>query len=392
MLFPIRTDSPLRSTPYMNWAIIAANVLAFAVQETLPGIEDRFALYAHDPWWPAFVSYAFLHSGFGHILSNMLFLYIFGNNVNDKMGHVAYLAFYLAGAVIGGVGYVALSRDQGYVVGASGAVAAVTGAYLILFPRATVTVVYFFFLIGTFELNSLWFIGLFFVKDLIGLSGQAMGNVAFSAHVFGTFYGILCCTALLGAQLLPRDQFDVLALVRQWNRRRQYRDLVNKGFNPFGYGVPHTPARGGPGAAPPPVDAAVARVAELRGAVSDAIAMHDMNAAVQKFTELRRADPRQVLSRQAQLDVANHLAGTQRYAEAADAYEQFLQTYPKYDQIEQVQLMLGIVYGRYLGQYARAKQHLEAALSRLYGDREREMARAELARIEPLTVGQPPAA
>jgi membrane associated rhomboid family serine protease len=377
----------------MNWAIIGANVLAFVAQHTLAGVEDRFALYAHDPSWTAFVSYSFLHSGLGHILSNMLFLYIFGNNVNDKMGHLAYLAFYLAGAVMGGVGYVALSRDQGYVIGASGAVAAVTGAYLILFPRATVTVVYFFFLIGTFELNSLWFIGLFFIKDLIGLSGQAMGNVAFSAHIFGTFYGVLCCTALLGAQLLPRDQFDVLALVRQWNRRRQYRDLVNKGFDPFGYGASRTPARVGPGgAAPPPLDAAAARVVELRGAVSDAIARHDMNAAVQRFTELRQADPRQVLSRQAQLDVANHLAGMQRYSEAADAYEAFLQTYPKYDQIEQVQLMLGIVYARYLAQYARAKQHLEAALSRLYGEREREMAQAELARIEPLALSQPPAA
>src|SRR5215208_4723223 len=125
MLFPIRTDSPLRGTPYMNWAIIAANVVMFAVQQSVPGIDDRFALYAHDPWWPAFVTYAFLHSGVGHILSNMLFLYIFGNNVNDKMGHLAYLAFYLAGAVFGGVGYVTLSHSQGYVVGASGAVAAV---------------------------------------------------------------------------------------------------------------------------------------------------------------------------------------------------------------------------------------------------------------------------
>src|SRR5687767_12800571 len=207
MFFPIRTDSPLRHTPYMNWALIAANVVVFIVQQAFPATSDRFALYAHDPDVSAFVSYAFLHSGVGHILSNMLFLYIFGNNVNDKMGHLAYLAFYLAGAVMGGVGYVALSRDQGYVIGASGAVAAVTGAYLILFPRATVTVVYFFFLIGTFELNSLWFIGLFFVKDLMGLSGQDMANVAFSAHVFGTFFGVLSCMALLGAQLMPRDQF-----------------------------------------------------------------------------------------------------------------------------------------------------------------------------------------
>jgi tetratricopeptide (TPR) repeat protein len=197
----------------------------------------------------------------------------------------------------------------------------------------------------------------------------------------------------LGAQLLPRDQFDILASVRQWNRRRQYRDLVNQGFDPFGHGTARVPHRVGPGgAAPPPLDPAVARVAALRAAVSEALAKHDLDEAVQRFTELRQLDPKQVLSRQAQLDVANHLAGLQRYADAAGAYEQFLQSYPKYDQVEQVQLMLGIVYARYLGEYARAKQLLEAALQRLYGERERGLATAELARIEPLALSQPPAA
>jgi len=182
--------------------------------------------------------------------------------------------------------------------------------------------------------------------------------------------------------------------VRQWNRRRQYRDLVNQGFDPFSYGTGRAPARAGPGGtvAPPPLDPAAARVAQLRAAVSDALGRHDMDAAVQRFVELRQLDPRQVLSRQAQLDVANHLAALQRYDDAAAAYEQFLQTYPKYDQVEQVQLMLGIIYARYLSQYARAKQYLEAALPRLFGDRERELAAGELARIGPLALSQPPAA
>ena len=114
-----------------------------------------------------------------------------------------------------------------------------------------------------------------------------------------------------------------------------------------------------------------------------------MDVAAQRFLELLAVDPRQVLSRQAQLDVANHLAGQQRYAEAAEAYEQFLVHYPKYDQIEQVQLMLGIVYARYLGQYAKAKQHLQAALPRLFGEKEVALARAELARIEPMAVSPP---
>jgi hypothetical protein len=339
----------------------------------------------------------------------MLFLYIFGNNVNDKMGHLGYLAFYLSGAVIAGVGYVVLSPAHSYapVVGASGAVAAVTGAYLVLFPRATVTLVYLIFFIGTFELSSFWFVILFFVKDLVGMSGGPLSNVgvAYSAHVFGTAFGFLLCFALLGAQLLPRDQFDVLALVRQWNRRRQYRDLVSQGYNPFDYAAAPAGAvssgggggvtgffrgRGG-GAAPAAPDPVALRVADLRGSISEAVSRHDMDVAASKFLELRSVDPKQVLSRQAQLDVANHLAGQQHFAEAAEAYEQFLVHYPKYEQIEQVQLMLGIIYARYLAQYAKAKQHLQAALPRLFGDRELAMARAELARIEPMAAAPPKA-
>src|SRR3954471_4595530 len=191
MIFPIRTDSPPRGTPYMNWAIIVANVATFVVQQASPTFDDRFALYPHDPWLPAFLSYAFLHGNAMHIIGNMLFLYIFGNNVNDKMGHLAYLAFYLAGAVFAGIGFVVLSSEHSFapVVGASGAVAAVTGAYLVLFPRATVTLVYLFFFIGTFELSSFWFVALFLAWNVVGLSGHAPGGVAYSAHVAGLVFG-----------------------------------------------------------------------------------------------------------------------------------------------------------------------------------------------------------
>ena len=105
----------------------------------------------------------------------------------------------------------------------------------------------------------------------------------------------------------------------------------------------------------------------------------------------RTIDPAQVLSRQAQLDVANQLNAQQMYGEAADAYEAFLRTYPKFEQIEQVELMLGLIYARYLQQYDRAKGYLVKAMSRLHGDRELAMARAELLRIEPFTIQVGPA-
>ena len=102
MLLPIRTDSPLRTTPYMNYALIAMNIVAFILQRKFR-LEYGLMLDPSNLHWYQFVTYAFLHGDVIHILSNMLFLYIFGNNVCDKMGPVAYLGFYLGGAVFAGI-------------------------------------------------------------------------------------------------------------------------------------------------------------------------------------------------------------------------------------------------------------------------------------------------
>src|SRR5688572_844214 len=105
MLIPIRTDSPLRHTPWMNWGIIGVNVLMFIGQQIFRRQMLALHLDPSDPSLVNFLSYAFLHGDAWHIVGNMLFLYIFGNNVNDKLGHLGYLAFYLSGAVFAGVGY-----------------------------------------------------------------------------------------------------------------------------------------------------------------------------------------------------------------------------------------------------------------------------------------------
>jgi outer membrane protein assembly factor BamD (BamD/ComL family) len=131
-------------------------------------------------------------------------------------------------------------------------------------------------------------------------------------------------------------------------------------------------------------DAAVERIKELRAQVYEAIAHHNLPHAAILFIELKTLDPDQVLSRQAQLDVANQLASQQFYAEAAEAYEQFLTHYPKFTQIEHVELMLGLICARYLGRRARAKELLSHAVTRLHGESELRMARAEL---EKLSVG-----
>src|SRR5437867_716194 len=103
---PVSTDSPLHRTPWMNWGLLAANFLVFFLQWMNPQWIGRYELSPDRPRLMHYFTYAFLHQNIWHIASNLLFLYLFGNNVNDKMGHVGYLAFYLAGAVFAGVGYV----------------------------------------------------------------------------------------------------------------------------------------------------------------------------------------------------------------------------------------------------------------------------------------------
>jgi membrane associated rhomboid family serine protease len=364
----------------MNWSLLAANIAAFMVQRAF-GLTEKLALDAQDPSILHFFTYSLLHADMLHLASNMLFLYIFGNNVNDKMGHIGYLAFYLAGGIFSGIAYVTMS--DGYVIGASGAVSAVTGAYLILFPRAHVTLLYFWFYVGVIEVPSAWFIGFFFAKDFLMNFSHAPSGVAHGAHLGGTLFGVTVTAALLSVNLLPRDHFDVVALIKQWNRRRQFRDLTASGYNPFAVSVENRL----PGPRSPEQD----RIHDLRAQIGEAMDKNDFEKAADLYVQLRSIDPEQVLARQAQLDVANQLSSQQLYPQAADAYELFLRHYKGYEQIEQVELMLGLIYARYLEKYDRAKEYLIRAMARLTGDRELRLAREELKRIEPLTGGGLPA-
>jgi membrane associated rhomboid family serine protease len=376
MFIPIRTDTPLRRTPYMNWALILANVLAFAAQSYYfqGNRRNPLLLDPRDPQLYQYFTYAFLHGSFWHLAGNMLFLYVFGNNVNDKMGNIGYLGFYLAGGVVAGIAHVMFSSHP--VLGASGAVAAVTGAYLCLLPRSRVTIVYFFYLIGAYELAGMWFVLAFFALDVFSQFSSLFGGreaVAHMAHIGGTLFGFFVCLILLRTKLLPRDMFDVLALLDRWNRRRQHRDAVSRGYDPFSYAP-----RARRDVTHPMSD----RIQDLRASISEAIAHQNLDDAVKLYLELRAIDPSQVLSRQSQLDISNQLFSQQAYPAAADSYELYLRHYPKADQIENVRLILGIIYARYLQQPEKAREQLQAAIPRLHSQRDIELANAELERIQ----------
>jgi membrane associated rhomboid family serine protease len=396
MLLPIKTSIWPRRTPYANYALILINVVIFLASYGGPyayeigGQPIRLPIRPWAVQWllvPAarqywqFLSYAFLHGSLVHILGNMFFLYLFGNNINDKLGHLWYLLFYLCGAILSGLGHAMVNWSSiTPTLGASGAVAAVTGAYLVLFPQTLITVLYWFFFIGTIEVPALYFIGIKMILIDNGIARYTPG-VAYDAHLAGYAYGIVVTLLLLATRLVAGSNYDLWAMIKRWNRRRRYRDVVAGGYDPFtgagrrkGVVVSEVKKTGGD----PEKEA---RVQDLRGAVGRWIAQRNLSAAADSYLELMELDSEQVLPRQYLLDVANQLASEQRSAEAARAYEQFLKHYGNSEHAEQVELMLGVLYARYLHDSKQAVKHLENAAQRLSDPGQIQMCRDELARL-----------
>ncbi|MHC4476687.1 MAG: rhomboid family intramembrane serine protease [Planctomycetota bacterium] len=391
MIFPIRTSIRPRRTPYTNYALIVVNVIFFVLtywpRQTASGQEEFLRFWAEqfmlDPRRPQvwqFVTYAFLHGGLLHLLGNMYFLYLFGNGVNDKLGHISYLCLYLGGAVFAGIGHSLLRMNP--VLGASGAVAAITGAYLVLFPQTVITILYWFFFIGTMELSALYFI-LFklIVWDNIVEPKFSVAAVAYDAHLAGYAFGIGAILLLLATGLITGSGLDLWSMMRQWNRRRRYRDFVSAGYDPFTGNTPTKPIRAKQIKTPAQREHEQ-QVMRLRSEIAERITQRNLHAAADLYLELMDRDGAQIPPRQYLLDIANQLASEDRHTDAAHAYEKFLMHYANYEYVEQVELMLGLIYSRYLDKPEPALQHLQAAAKRLTDPSQRQMCQNEIDKLQ----------
>jgi membrane associated rhomboid family serine protease len=385
MLLPIRTNVRPFRTPYANYALIVINTIIFFLTyqfqqtplsragEVLRPWADVFMLTPAHPHLWQFITYAFLHGGFLHIFGNMFFLYLFGNNVNDKLGHFNYLCFYLAGGVFSAIGHTLITSTP--VLGASGAIAAVTGAYLVLFPQTTITVVYWFIIIGTIDVPALFFIAfkMIFLDNVIS---RYTTNVAYDAHLAGYAFGILCSLILLATGLTSSSHFDLWSMLKQWNRRRAYRDVISTGYDPYTGmgGTKHIKVR----EVAKPENPEITR---LREGISNYVYQRNIHAAADLYLKLLNLDNDQVIPRQQLLDIANQLASEGQYEDAALAYEKFLANYSNYEYIEQVQLMLGLIYSRYLDKPDLALQHLIVAEPKLTDPAQLLLCRSELDKL-----------
>ena len=215
-MIPISDQNPTRHTPVVNYLLIAANVAVFLLfltagskQETLVYqyalIPANFTTLNLGNITDIFTS-MFMHGGWAHILGNMLYLWIFGDNVEDRMGSIPYLIFYLAGGVVASLAHIFTNPgSQIPTVGASGAIAAVLGAYLVLYPRSRVLtfIPLGFFMRLTLVPASL-VLGLWFILQLfsgvLSLGGPDVGGVAFWAHIGGFAFGALIALLFLRRQ------------------------------------------------------------------------------------------------------------------------------------------------------------------------------------------------
>lgn len=210
--------------PFVTVALIAINVIAFLYEVTLPaarleqfllqwGAVPREIVQGTDlpptiglPIYATLISSIFLHGGWLHLGGNMLYLWIFGDNVENALGHVKYLLFYLFCGVAASLAQIAVSADSLIpTVGASGAIAGVMGAYLVMFPAATVrTLVFIFFFVTVVYLPAILVIGVWFLLQLVdgvaalGARTQETGGVAFWAHIGGLVVGAILAFLIRG--------------------------------------------------------------------------------------------------------------------------------------------------------------------------------------------------
>ena len=196
-MFPVSDVIPSKTTPYVTMSLIALNALAFLYQLQLdsPEVQLVWQLFGLIPAyfsWTTLLTSMFLHEGWLHVLGNMLYLWIFGDNVEDSLGHAGFLLFYVFCGAAAALGQVAIHPASTIpMIGASGAIAGVMGAYFLIYPHSRIlTVVFLVVFLDMVEIPAIFFLGFWFVKELFNgvgsLGTRSMtGGVAFWAHIAG---------------------------------------------------------------------------------------------------------------------------------------------------------------------------------------------------------------
>jgi len=209
MFFPLKDENPTKTFPYMTMLLIVVNTIIFIIELSLGTYKNYvIAGYGVVPYeithaidiepkvtlgpYITLITSLFLHGSIFHLLGNMWFLWIFGNNIEDIVGHFKFVLFYVLGGIAASFLQILVSpSSQVPVIGASGAISAILGAYMIKFPRARIkTLMFIFIFITIINVPAVTFIGIWFLFQLFNGIRGSTSNIAFYAHIGGFLFGL----------------------------------------------------------------------------------------------------------------------------------------------------------------------------------------------------------
>ena len=213
-MIPLRDIIPSRTTPYITITIIAINVMAWLFElslprDVLPVFLQVYGVVPGDFHAPTLISSMFLHGGWSHVIGNMWYLWIFGDNIEDRLGHARFIVFYLLCGITAALGQIVVDPYSTLpTIGASGAIAGVMGAYFVLYPHSRVLTLIPWIFLQVVELPAIVLLGFWFLMQLFSAGAIAVtasthgGGVAFAAHVAGFVMG------MIGVFVFRKPEYD----------------------------------------------------------------------------------------------------------------------------------------------------------------------------------------
>ena len=383
---PVGDENPASRRPDVNYGLIAANGLVFLLLNVARG-EGTFDLSRADilrwgllPGHPEparFLTSMFMHAGPLHLLGNMWFLHLFGDNVEDKLGRARYLLLYLAWGIVASLAFLTFGSPGGEsahatpglleawnglpLVGASGAISGVMGTYLVFFPRARIRMVVWVLIVIPFTLPAFVVIGMFLLQNLVlgALEGPGgVGGVAYMAHTGGMVAGILAGLAMKPF-LRAHDP-------SAWDRDTGFANRNGPG------GLPAPPPRYEPPRTIP--------MADLRDQILGAVLDGSMDLALDLYGRWV-AEPRlEVLPPAVEIEIAHEILRRGRVVEALEAYRRFLGSHPGAAEVPEAKFRIGLIYLRSEGNRAEALRWLHQAAEEHPDPETAAFARKELER------------
>ncbi len=386
VLFPIGDENPARRTAVVTYSLIALNVVVFVLINLRLGLtgglevlEEAFAAYGFlstEPFSWHLLSSLFLHADPLHLLGNMWVLWIVGDNVEDKLGRVGFGALYLVGGVLASWAFVGMSAfapaDGDFhlvpLIGASGAIFAVMGVYLVFFPEARIRLL-LLIPAHVFRVRAKWIIGAWFVQDFaltVLARGPSHGSVATAAHLGGALMGIAAGTWLKphagGGKMgdawdahtgFARRAADrhLARFVPRWRKRKSV-DMVESDLIA--------------------VEEDLVRAVH-EGRTSDAVRLYPI---------YERAMREQPLPGAVQIEIAHEFFRRGRSRDAYEAYQRYLETEPRGEDQAEAHFRVGVLLARSFRRDGEARAHLEAAAAEHGDERIRAFAARELARAK----------